>query len=562
MSELLLNTSSATFGELIGNSKINKVPPFQRDYSWKEEEWDDLWFDILELKNDEKHYMGYVVFQIDGSDTNIIIDGQQRFATLSIFALAVIKNIEDLIESKIESEKNQERITELRNRFLGYKDPASLIPTSKLFLNRNNDNFYQSFLLRLRKPSNISKLKPSEKLLWKAFQYFHGKIKEHFGGEMSGEKLASFLNEKVSKKLIFTTITVSDDLNAYKIFETLNARGVKLSTSDLLKNYLFSLAATSSDVELNEAERQWQNINDLLQSTDLSTYLRHFWNSRHVLVRKQNLFKAIKKDIKSAESVFALLNDLEKLAPVYVAFSNASDSIWSKQQNKHIEELILFNVSQCYSLLLSCYEKFNAEEFTTLLRDIAVISFRYNVVGGLNPNVLEDMYNKTATKIFKGEIKIAKSVSFELQDVYVDDEKFANDFELIMISSKRYKNLVRYILFSLENQVAPAEYDFKDATATIEHILPENPPEHWDNFFKVDEQENYIYRLGNMTLLEEKKNNTCGTKPFNEKLPIYKTSIYKITSEHTNYTDWTSDTLRKRQTKMAGWATAVWKINY
>ena len=562
MSELLLNTSSATFGELIGNGKIHKAPPFQRDYSWKEEHWDDLWFDILELTNDEKHYMGYVVFQIDENDINIIIDGQQRFATLSIFALAIIKNIDDLIESKVEPEQNQERILELRNRFLGYKDPASLIPTSKLFLNRNNDNFYQSFLLRLRKPSNTSKLKPSEKLLCKAFQYFYDKIKEHFGGEVSGEKLASFLNEKVAKKLIFTTITVSDDLNAYKVFETLNARGVKLSTSDLLKNYLFSLAATSSNVDLNEAERQWQNINDLLQSADLPTYLRHFWNSRNLLARKQNLFKSIKNGIKSAESVFALLNDLEKLAPVYVAFSNASDSIWNKQQSKHIEELILFNVSQCYSLLLSAYEKFDANEYAALLRDIAVISFRYNVIGGLNPNILEDKYNKTAIKIFKGEIKTAKEIAFELKGVYVDDNKFSNDFESKMISSKRYKNLVRYILFSIENQVAPAEYDFTDAKATIEHILPENPPEHWEEFFKVDEQENYIYRLGNTTLIEEKKNNNCGTKPFNEKLIIYKTSSYKITNEHTNYTEWMPDTLRKRQTKMAGWATTVWKINY
>jgi uncharacterized protein with ParB-like and HNH nuclease domain len=45
----------------------------------------------------------------------------------------------------------------------------------------------------------------------------------------------------MSDKLFFTVITVTDELNAYRVFETLNARGVRLSATDLLKNYLFSV---------------------------------------------------------------------------------------------------------------------------------------------------------------------------------------------------------------------------------------------------------------------------------------------------------------------------------
>jgi uncharacterized protein with ParB-like and HNH nuclease domain len=45
----------------------------------------------------------------------------------------------------------------------------------------------------------------------------------------------------MSDRLFFTVITVTDELNAYKVFETLNARGVRLSATDLLKNYLFSV---------------------------------------------------------------------------------------------------------------------------------------------------------------------------------------------------------------------------------------------------------------------------------------------------------------------------------
>lgn len=43
----LLKQTQPTFGELAGNGKIYEVPPFQRDYSWEQEEWEDLWLDIL-----------------------------------------------------------------------------------------------------------------------------------------------------------------------------------------------------------------------------------------------------------------------------------------------------------------------------------------------------------------------------------------------------------------------------------------------------------------------------------------------------------------------------------
>ena len=84
MPNILFNTGTATFSELIGNEKIYSVPPYQRDYSWDEEEWEDLWLDILGLKEEHIHYMGYVVIQNEKGKKFRIIDGQQRFTTFSI----------------------------------------------------------------------------------------------------------------------------------------------------------------------------------------------------------------------------------------------------------------------------------------------------------------------------------------------------------------------------------------------------------------------------------------------------------------------------------------------
>lgn len=78
----MLNTRTISFLELIGNGKRYRVPPYQRDYSWSEEQWEDLWNDILALRQqtNEYHYMGALVVQEASSDHDLlIIDGQQRW---------------------------------------------------------------------------------------------------------------------------------------------------------------------------------------------------------------------------------------------------------------------------------------------------------------------------------------------------------------------------------------------------------------------------------------------------------------------------------------------------
>ena len=88
----MLNTRTINYLELIGNGKSHGAPPYQCDYSWSKEQWEDLWNDIIELMPDsqERHYMGALVVQEKSDREFLVIDGQQRLATLSLFALAVI----------------------------------------------------------------------------------------------------------------------------------------------------------------------------------------------------------------------------------------------------------------------------------------------------------------------------------------------------------------------------------------------------------------------------------------------------------------------------------------
>ena len=115
--------------------------------------------------------MGSIVLQIKGNESDKefwIIDGQQRFTTLSILTLAVINKIKDLANDGIDPEQNKERVELLLKQYISQKDPASLLYSSKLFLNEPDDSFYQR-LLNFKEPVNANKLKSSEKLIWNAF---------------------------------------------------------------------------------------------------------------------------------------------------------------------------------------------------------------------------------------------------------------------------------------------------------------------------------------------------------------------------------------------------------
>jgi hypothetical protein len=114
----------------------------------------------------------------------------------------------------------------------------------------------------------------------------------------------------------------------------------------------------------------------------------------------------------------------------------------------------------------------------------------------------------------------------------------------------------------LENTISGTANQFEDASSTIEHILPENPSAEWETSFSADEQEDYIFLIGNYTLLEDTLNEKASDRLFNEKCLLYKSSNYKMSKDELNYTEWTPIILRKHQDKMSKWACTAWKSNY
>jgi len=570
MSTMNFNTTNATFRQLIGNGQSYCVPPFQRDYSWTEDEWDDLWQDItalFELEGETVHYMGYLVLQTSDQKRFDIIDGQQRITTISVMILAGLAHLQDLVDAGLDAENNAKRKEQLQSSFIGYLDPVSLVSRSKLELNRHNNRFYQTYLVPLEKLPQRG-LNASEHQLRKAFVWFKERMKDRCKTTAeSGRNLAAFVDSLVDR-LFFTVITVTDELNAFKVFETLNARGVRLSATDLLKNYLFSVISgkDTHETELKALEDRWERIVGLLGSESFPEFLRVFWNSRNRLVRKSDLFKTIRKQITSKEAAFGLLRDLDHASAVYAGLRDPQDPAWNREEKQAIAQLMMFNVSQPLAMLMACHAAFFEQDragFTRIVRSVAVVAFRYNVICNLQAHEQERLYNEMAQKITGGIYTGPVDVIAALNQIYPDDNQFKAAFaeKELRTTNNRNKKVVRYILFEIERQQSGQEFDFESATYNLEHILPEHPFQAWDHI-EENRQDRLIYRIGNMTPLEAGKNRDAGNREYAAKRSVYQHSTFHITravAEH--YDTWNEHKIEARQKQLASVAAGIWKID-
>lgn len=567
MSATNFNTKNDTYRKLMGNGLTYRIPRFQRDYSWSEEEWEDLWMDILgtlKPEGEPAHYMGYLVLQSENDKVFDVIDGQQRLTTLSLIALAVLKNLQRLIEEKKDAERNKQRLEQIRQTYIGYLDPVTLVSRSKLTLNRNNDTYYQTYIVPLGHLPQRG-FRASEHSLRKAFEWFEKRIRDHVnkaGGD-EGVALAQFV-ETMSDHLFFTVITVTDELNAYKVFETLNARGVRLSATDLLKNYLFSVLHRDGhhEHEMKTLENRWEAMVGRLGSESFPDFLRVHWNSRHSFVRQTELFKTIRGKVASRDAVFSLIREMEEDMDAYMSLTQPEASQWSSVLKKHATDIRMFSVRQPFPFLLAARRVFSDPAFEILLRACVIISFRYNVIGSQPTNEQERVYNAVAGRISRKEITEVQAALSAMSSIYLGDDAFRAVFseKVMRTTQSRNRKVARYILCLLEKRLTGQDLDFDSTSFSLEHVLPENPEAGWD-VFSEEEIEALVFRLGNLTLLHISQNKNLGNAPYAQKQPVYADSGFGITKKiAADNAEWTPERLAARQNWMASQATAIWRI--
>lgn len=556
-----MDPDNQLFSGVMSNRKRYIIPRFQRDYSWESEHWGELWEDIEQMReNKAQHFMGYLVFQTQDGKTFQVIDGQQRLITLSIVILTAIKKLKELVAAGNEPDANEQRIKIYQDAYIGVSDPVTLRTEPKLVLNRHNDAHFRS-LVKNTATTRQRNLISTNRQLDRAFRFFDSR----FQSCQSGEAVAAILGD-IEDGLLFTTITVQDDLNAYTVFETLNARGLRLSTPDLLKNYLLSVLANDpaySEGHFVDFEEQWAGIIEQLGEFEFTNFLRSHRGMKERLVNKRELFRVLKKDVNAPAGVLPYLDDVKKHAAVYAALQNQDDKFWSEEGGKyedarqHLEVLNLFRIKTPLSLMMAGFEKLlSPRDFISLLKQLAVVSIRYNVICNKSAKEQESLYNEMANELM-GEYPNLKhgNLTDSLQAVYPDDASFSAAFAAKTMSSTRDSKKILFLLRKIEQQLDGEE---PPLTLTLEHVLPASPDDAWQERFGRNNYEDGINRLGNIALLPRKQN--LGQENFATKREVLGDSPYKINQHIAEYEEWNMDSLQDHQKWLAKQAKTVWKI--
>lgn len=315
------------------------------------------------------------------------------------------------------------------------------------------------------------------------------------------------ISETVGRQLLFIRITVDDELNAYTVFETLNARGLELSATDLLKNYLFSRLKVEAD--LHALQRRWQALIATVQQERFPEFLRYHLLCEAPRIRSQRLFKLVRERVRDAAGAFALMEALERRAELFAALSDPNHAYWIERQacRPHVREFNIFRVRQMTPLLFAAWEKLEPDEFVRVLKLVSVVLFRYGVVSGLNANALEPIFHDAAKALLDGSARTPADLFVRLKPIYVGDAKFEQDFGRLAVDSKGLgRKLTRYLLAWLEADASARACDPDTDPGTVEHVLPENPIAAWEASFPPESWDDAIYRLGNMTWLEAPAN--------------------------------------------------------
>ena len=549
-------------GQIFKTDFKYKVPPPQRNFSWTHDEVEQLWVDINEAMDEGRgeYFLGTIVVQENRDDkTRTIIDGQQRLVTLTMILSgirSVYKDYED------------DRSDEVYQEFLGSRDRRSRTFESRLTLNEVNEASFQKLVINeatddeLKKAAGDKTELRSNQLLSKAAKYLRESVSNRCKPQKSFENYLIALEEFIRDSVMMIVVLVDDEADAYLIFETLNDRGLELSMSDLLKNYIFGKAGS----DLEAVRIKWIQIVTILSSQSETQFLRHYWLSRYGVVRERDLFKEMKSKFTNKNSVLTLMSELGGAANNYAAISNVDHDIWSgypSQARKDLETLQLFGLKQFRPLLMTALDMLATKEIVKLLRIIVVVSMRYSIIGSLGTGNIEKAYSDAAISISNNKARSAKQVFEMLSGIYPDSNRFYDDFTEKSIGNSK---LARFIITAIANDIqGSGELEVLDdeTKVTLEHIMPKTRSEHWlDAAESEDEYSDYVNRLGNMALLEKTKNRGIGNASFSDKKKIFAESDIVITNNLMGLDSWTVSEIANRQEAFANSAIKVWSVQY
>ena len=499
------------------------VPPNQRDYLWETSHVQELFQDIAEAigANRPTYFLGTVVFT-NGKDVPGVTDGQQRLATISILLAAIrdfyIQHKEDVLVQAMEGE------------FLFGFDRENKSRAPKLTLNIDDKDYFDKRILsRPDSPDrNVGPRRTSHRLIDNAAilaaKHVSSVVSQYDQkGAMSAlERWTKFLENDAT----VIQIIVPDAVNAFKMFETLNDRGLKVSQAYLVKNFLFGEAGDAAGAEMHQ---KWAQMSGALEAlADDDAVMNYLWNTAILLTghtRAPDILDRIGNKVTGSRQSLDFMTVLADRVGDYIAIMQPDHAKWKNYApatRKLIETIETLRVKVQRPAMFAVSVKFNPVETVKALRLILSWSVRFLIVGGGRSGGVQENYANIAKGIYDGGIKNAADLAERGIKFVPNDTEFQTAFATANVSAS---HLARYYLRALEQhalQQPEPEFVVNDnqMQLTLEHVMPEKPEDKWSHI-PPEVASTMLSRIGNQTLLAATPNNVVGNASFDEKRALY-----------------------------------------
>ena len=552
----------ATFG-IASVLKLHRiaVPPYQREYSWEAENVDQLYDDLAFAKLEGcDYFLGTIVtIPREGDSVLEIIDGQQRLTTTAILLAAVRDYLREGGAAPMVVESIENEFLSTIDRMRGERVP-------RLTLNVDDNDFFRDLVNQPDSPK-LTPSRTSHKLLMAARDAARARVRK-IVSQVNPQHKVDVLNDWLAfleDSAAVILVKAPNGAQAYRMFETLNDRGLKTSQVDLVKSYLFGQA----DRRLAEAQAKWSSMRRMLEEIDDEdrgiNFLRHTLITTRQFTRADAVFATVQRSTRGETSSLSFLSDLEDLSRVYVATYRADSEHWAGHLPKTLQAVRVlnkFDIKPLRPLMLAIALRFSGREAYAALQFLVSLSVRLLIAASTRSGSIEEGVAAAAHAVYTNKYETAAALKGALNKFMPDNRVFKEAFSQASSTKPDY---ARYYLRSLENAFAGEAEPWKllndDPTEiTLEHILPKAPVHSEWEAFPPDLAQGYSRRLGNMCLLQKTPNSNAKSLPFDAKLKLYEASPYALTSELVSLEAWTPTELEKRQARMAEIALKAWPL--
>ena len=383
------------------NSKLFRIPDYQRGYSWNHQQLEDFWSDLFNLRSEKVHYTGMIslkkltkeetkdwdneewLLEEDYSAYHVV-DGQQRLTTIIILINEIVNYYRSISKDENGNQLDDDliyikktRLSDVVEKYLYKIDTSSPIKTKTYKFGYEVDNpsyeFFKHKILGEKLSGELEETFYTLNLEY-AKKFFYDKVHS-----VNGSVLEE-IYKKLTQYMQFNIYYIDDDFNVFMAFETMNNRGKPLSYLELLKNRLIYLS-TLFDEKPSQKNIVRDNIMDSLKG--VYTYLGKNKNNplqdNEFLQNHWMIYFKYTRSNKITYNSF-LLNDYFNEKNIYDNFDNYveqdqyedtdDDDIIeiSEEQNKTL------NVDNKHKLTLS-----EINDYVLSLKDIATYCYRlYN----------------------------------------------------------------------------------------------------------------------------------------------------------------------------------------